>query len=105
MASASRAICCVQRPVSNGRRTSEATPARGSVAAPRTRLAKANVIRSELGSSRGQHCPPAKAIADAAPITTTKVTDCVYTREYKYAHVVGPRHTPPSTVPACFSFC
>jgi hypothetical protein len=73
MASASRAICCVQRLVSNGRRSSEAAPARRLVAAPMTRHSKASVIRSELGSSRGQHCAPANAIADSAPITATKV--------------------------------
>ncbi|GJM88546.1 hypothetical protein PR202_ga04620 [Eleusine coracana subsp. coracana] len=69
MASVTRAVCCVQSPTSNGRRSSELASGRRSVAASRTRLTKATVIRA---SGRGEHCAPAKAIADAAPVTATK---------------------------------
>ena len=81
MASVSRAACGVQMPCLNGR---EAPAGRRSVAAPRARNAKRGVIRaasasasgsgSVSGSGRGQHCAPANAVADAAPITATKVT-------------------------------
>ena len=83
MASVSRAVCGLQMPCLNGR---EAPAGRRSVAAPRARNAKRGVIRSVSasasasgsgsgsGSGRGQHCAPANAVADAAPITATKVT-------------------------------
>jgi len=71
MASVSRAVCGVQMPCLNGR---EAPAGRRSVAAPKARNAKRGVIRSVSvsGSGRGQHCAPANAVADAAPITATK---------------------------------
>ena len=81
MASVSRAVCGVQMPCLNGR---EAPAGRRSVAAPRARNAKRGVIRAVSASAsasasgsvsgRGQHCAPANAVADAAPITATKVT-------------------------------
>ena len=79
MASVSRAVCGLQMPCLNGR---EAPAGRRSVAAPKARNAKRGVIRSVSvsgsgsgsGSGRGQHCAPANAVADAAPITATKVT-------------------------------
>ena len=75
MASVSRAVCGLQMPCLNGR---EAPAGRRSVAAPRARNAKRGVIRSVSVSGsvsgRGQHCAPANAVADAAPITATKVT-------------------------------
>ena len=85
MASVSRAACGVQMPCLNGR---EAPAGRRSVAAPKARNAKRGVIRSVSASAsasdsasasgsvsgRGQHCAPANAVADAAPITATKVT-------------------------------
>ena len=79
MASVSRAACGVQMPCLNGR---EAPAGRRSVAAPKARNAKRGVIRSVSVSGsgsgsvsgRGQHCAPANAVADAAPITATKVT-------------------------------
>ncbi|XP_062179544.1 pyruvate, phosphate dikinase 1, chloroplastic isoform X3 [Phragmites australis] len=77
MPSVSKAIC-LQRPGSNGRRSRDAASGRRSVAAPRARHAKLSVIRSGSGSvQRGQHCSPAKAVADAAPPipTTKKVMD------------------------------
>ncbi|KAG2627649.1 hypothetical protein PVAP13_3KG261700 [Panicum virgatum] len=73
MASVSRAVCGVQMPCLNGR---EAPAGRRSVAAPKARNAKRGVIRSVSVSGsvsgRGQHCAPADAVADAAPITATK---------------------------------
>ena len=81
MASVSRAVCGLQMPCLNGR---EAPAGRRSVAAPRARNAKRGVIRAVSASAsasasgsvsgRGQHCAPANAVADAAPITATKVT-------------------------------
>ena len=79
MASVSRAVCGLQMPCLNGR---EAPAGRRSVAAPRARNAKRGVIRAASASAsgsgsvsgRGQHCAPANAVADAAPITATKVT-------------------------------
>uniref|UniRef100_K3ZAV6 Uncharacterized protein n=1 Tax=Setaria italica TaxID=4555 RepID=K3ZAV6_SETIT len=77
MASVSRAVWSLQRPVSNGTMTREAPSGRRSVAAPRSRRAKAVVVRSESGSGRGEHCAPARAVADVAPIQATKkVTAC-----------------------------
>nr|ATD84648.1 pyruvate orthophosphate dikinase [Setaria italica] len=72
MASVSRAVWSLQRPVSNGTMTREAPSGRRSVAAPRSRRAKAVVVRSESGSGRGEHCAPARAVADVAPIQATK---------------------------------
>lgn len=73
-ASVSGAICL--KPSSKGsRRAREATSfARRSVAATRAPLAKASVIRSDAGAGRGQHCPPLRAVVDAAPIATKKVS-------------------------------
>ncbi|CAN6328299.1 unnamed protein product [Urochloa humidicola] len=74
----SQAVCSLQSLGLNGGRLIEASSSssRRWVAAPRAaaaRHAKAGVtIRSESASGRGEHCAPAKAVADAAPITTTK---------------------------------
>ncbi|CAL4893498.1 unnamed protein product [Urochloa decumbens] len=72
----SRAVCSLQSLGLNGGRVIEASSSssRRSVAATRAaRHAKAGVVvRSEPASARGEHCAPAKAVADAAPITTTK---------------------------------
>ncbi|CAN6333130.1 unnamed protein product [Urochloa humidicola] len=72
----SQAVCSLQSLGLNGGRVIEASSSssrRSVAAAPRAAAAKAGVvIRSESASSRGEHCAPAKAVADAAPITTTK---------------------------------
>ncbi|KAF8765673.1 hypothetical protein HU200_008170 [Digitaria exilis] len=75
MQSVTKVVIGLQRPGSNGLRSREVVPSSGrrSVATPCARhAAKAAVIRSESSSGRGQHCAPAKAVADAAPIQATK---------------------------------
>nr|CAB3461520.1 unnamed protein product [Digitaria exilis] len=75
MQSVTKVVIGLQRPGSNGLRNREVVPSSGrrSVATPCARhAAKAAVIRSESSSGRAQHCAPAKAVADAAPIQATK---------------------------------
>ncbi|WVZ98488.1 hypothetical protein U9M48_043927 [Paspalum notatum var. saurae] len=69
--SSSRAVC-LRRPGSSAGKGREAASSRRSVAAPRALLAEASVVRLASGSGRGQHCAPARAVVDAAPIQTTK---------------------------------
>ncbi|KAJ1262829.1 hypothetical protein BS78_09G139800 [Paspalum vaginatum] len=66
----SRAAVCLRRPGSAGRSGREAASSRRPVAAPRALHAEASVVRLVSGSGRGQHCAPARAVVDAAPIQT-----------------------------------